>query len=124
MTPQFRSKLRMEVAEHQDDGRYVLLEPLVYDSAVADQTIVVPPGFQTDLASVPRLPLVYWLTGATSTEAAVVHDYLYATGIVPRAVADDVLAEASKATGVPAWRRGLMWGAVRLFGGAHYAEEG
>lgn len=121
-TPRFRSKLRMEVADHQDNGKYIVLEPLVYDSIAAGQTIIVPPGFQTDLASVPRLPLVYWLTGATSTEAAVVHDYLYSTGIVPRDVADEVLSEASRVTAVPAWRRGLMWSAVRLFGGGHYRD--
>jgi hypothetical protein len=38
-------------------GRYELLEPLVYRGAV--DTIVVPAGFLTDLASVPRI--AQWL---------------------------------------------------------------
>jgi len=117
---EFRTRLKMEVADNKDDGRWVLLAPLVYQSDVAGQVVIVPEGFQTDLASVPRVPVAYWLCGGTSNEAAVVHDYLYSTGIVPRKVADDVLAEASSVTGVPAWRRGLMWAAVRLFGGSHF----
>lgn len=119
----FLNRLRIEVATDQDDGQWMLAGPLIYESDVAKQTITVPAGFRTDLASVPRLPIVYLLTGGTSNEAAVVHDYLYSTGLVSRKLADEVLAEASKVTGVPAWRRGLMWAAVRLFGGSHFASR-
>lgn len=119
----FRTKLRLEVAEHQDNGKWIVLDPLVYESDVAGQTFAVPSGFLTDLASVPRLPLAYWLTGSTSNEAAVIHDYLYVTRCVERSMADKVLREASALTGVPAWRRGIMWAAVRLFGGAAWASR-
>lgn len=119
----FLNRLCIEVADDQDNGQWVVTRPLVYESDVAGMTITVPAGFQTDLASVPRLPVVYLLTGGTSNEAAVVHDYLYSTGIVSRKIADAVLSEASKVTGVPAWRRGLMWAAVRIFGGSHFAAS-
>jgi hypothetical protein len=34
-----------------------------------------------------------------------------------------VLREASAVTGVPAWRRWLMWAGVRLGGGSHWDPE-
>jgi hypothetical protein len=110
----------LEPASDQDDGKWVVCKPVIYQSDVAKQTFTVPEGFHTDLASVPRLPVVYWLTGGTSTEAAIVHDYLYSTGLVPRETADAVLREASQVTGVPGWRRWLMWAGVRLGGASHY----
>ena len=98
-------------------------KPLVVQSDGAGKTGTVPAGFQTDLASVPRLPVVYWLTGGTSNAAAVVHDYLYSTHLVDRKTADAVLREASAVTGVPAWRRSLMWAGVRVFGGSHWGPD-
>lgn len=117
----FLSKLVMENATGCDDGRWRLTRALVYQSDVAGQTFSVPRGFVTDLASVPRLPVVYLLAGGTSNEAAVVHDWLYTTQPVPRSIADRVLREASAVTCVPAWRRWLMYWGVRIGGGAHWA---
>jgi hypothetical protein len=116
----FLSDLCLENADPTDDGQWIVTAPLIYQSDVANRIIVVPAGFKTDLASVPRLPVVFLLTGDTSREAACVHDFLYSTHIVDREMADAVLREASAVTGVPAWRRGLMWAGVRLFGGAHW----
>lgn len=120
MTPAFRTPLVLEAADDQDDGQWLLGAPLVYDSAVANRTITVPKGFRTDLASTPRLPVVYLLAGNVATKAAVVHDYLYSTGETPRDVADAVLREASAVIGVSGWRRWLMWAGVRVGGGPHY----
>ncbi|WNC88808.1 DUF1353 domain-containing protein [Paraburkholderia sp. FT54] len=97
-----------------------LNEPVIYQSDVAGQTFTVPAGFVSDLASVPRWPVIYLLAGGTANEASVVHDWLYSTHAVPRAVADAVLREASAVTGVPAWRRWLMWMGVRIGGGGNH----
>lgn len=110
----------MQAADNKDDGEWQLTAALVYQSDVADQTFIVPRGFRTDLASVPRLPIIFLLTGDSSSEAAVVHDMLYTDKPVPRRVADAVLREASAVTGVPWWRRNLMWAGVRLFGWSHW----
>ncbi len=107
---------------HDSNGEWVLSSPLAYDSDLAEQIIVVPFGFSTDFASVPRLPLAYLLFGGVVTEPAVIHDYLYATGCLPRRMADAVLLEAMETIGVPAWRRWPMWAAVRLAGWMFYCR--
>lgn len=119
----FLNRCILARANKIDNGRWILAAPLIYKSRVAGTTIVVPAGFKTDLASVPRLPVVFLLCGDTSTEAAVVHDFLYSSHIVPRAIADKVLREASKATGVPTWRAALMYWGVHLFGASHWGKR-
>jgi hypothetical protein len=95
--------------------------PLVYyTSLVAGGRVEVPVGFETDLASVPRLPFVYLATGGTAEEAAVIHDYLYRTGSAPREVADAIFLEAMEQTGISWWRRKLMYMAVRAAGWTAY----
>lgn len=116
----FLTKLCLEVADNQDDGQWIVHSALVYQSDFAGRTFIVPCGFQTDLASVPRLPIIFWLTGASSNEAACIHDFLYSTHEVDRATADAVLREASAVTGVPAWRRWMMYWGVRIWGGSHW----
>jgi len=105
-------------------GLWELVEPLVYESDVAGMTITVPAGFKTDFASVLRLPVIYLLFGDKAHAPATVHDYLYHSGLVKRKTADDVFAEAMRAsTRLSAVERGMMWAAVRLFGGLHYGEK-
>lgn len=99
-----------------DAKRRELTAPLAFYSAKFDRVFIAPVGFVTDLASVPRLPFVFWLFGGDADEPATIHDYLY-TGVVDRADADAVFAEACEVAGVAAWPR---WAAVRLFGGSHY----
>lgn len=103
-------------------GLWTVQKPLVYESDVAGRTITVPVGFQTDFASVLRLPVMYTLFGDKAHAAATVHDYLYQTGELPRATADAVFKEAIGAsTNTSAFSRWMMWAAVRLFGGSHFA---
>lgn len=93
-----------------------ILQPLVYESDVAQQVFAVPEGFVTDFASVPRLPLAFLLTGDSAHEAAVIHDYLYQKKTVTRELADKVFLEAAQVSGEPGWKSWLMWAGVRLGG--------
>lgn len=119
---EFLTRLRDERVSLVGKDR-ALLAPLVYYSPLLADLIIVPTDFVTDYASVPRAPLTYWLFGGIGDEAAVVHDFLYEKGLVPREVADVIYGEALAACGVPAWRRAPMVLAVRVFGASRYLEQ-
>lgn len=114
LEPGFESRLRVE----KINSHWRLIEQLAYDSAVLSARVVVPAGFETDFASVPRLPFAFWLAGDTAHLAAVVHDFLYTIQLCSRVEADRVFYEAMTLTGVPLWRRSLMYAAVRVGGWA------
>jgi len=119
----FLTSLRVEeLDDSSNDGRgtWRVLSMLAYKSDVAGTVFIVPAGFITDFASVPRIPIAFLLTADTAHQAAVVHDWLYTTHEVARDVADAVLREASIASGVPAWRAWLMWAGVRVGGASHF----
>ena len=110
----FRTPLK---AQKLTESVWVLLAPLIYQSDRVAEMIVVPIGFHTDFASVPRVPIAFWLTGDTAHEGAVVHDYLYQTHRSgTRQRADAVFMEAMAAMGIVWWRQQIMYRAVRLFG--------
>lgn len=118
----FHTRLSIISMDDRDNGQWVLLEPLHYQSDIAKMVIIVPRGTVTDFASTPRLPVIYLLAGNVATMAAVVHDHLYQTGMLSRKMADAVFREASEASGVSWFRRWTMWAGVRLGGSSHYSE--
>lgn len=113
------------VLEELSDGKlWRLAQPLVYYSSLLSRTITVPAGFTTDLASVPRLPLVYVTMGGRFNAPAVVHDFLYHNhNMCSREQADGVLREAMQTEGHNWFRRSLVWAGVRLFGWKPYDED-
>jgi len=111
------------VVRSLDDSTWVLTEPLIYDSDIYNGRIVVPAGYRTDLASVPRVPIFYTAFGNRAHRESVVHDWLYGTHLVPRNAADRIFLEAMKVRGKALWiRQGMYWG-VRI-GGASSYESG
>lgn len=120
----FLSPLRVILDDdlaHAGQGAWVLLSPLEYEST-GGQVYTVPAGFRTDFASVPRVPMAYWLAGSTAHRPAVLHDFLVGSPLVSRRQADDIFLEAMLSLGMPRWRARLMHLAVRsytaaLFGG-------
>ena len=116
MIAQFRSKLVL--IDRPSPPQWELFSALIYDSAVLGFTVVVPEGFQTDLASIPRALWSLLPPVGAYDAAAVVHDLLYQrrTAGVDRGLADAVLNEAMGVLGVGTWtRRAIYWG-VRLGG--------
>lgn len=109
-------------ANHESGrGLWRLVTTLAYSSDVAGRVITVPAGFETDFASVLRLPVIYLAFGDKAHAAATVHDYLYAAGTLPRKLADDVFFEAmGVSTDLSLATRRAMWAAVRTFGGPHF----
>lgn len=95
------------------DTVWVLNSPLVYVSD-SNGKIVVPTGFETDFASVPRVPLIYSLWGARSHREAVIHDYVFRKDSIPLVgfwAANSLFLEAMEARGKP-WhiRYPMYWG--------------
>lgn len=79
---------------------------------------VVPEGFQTNLASVPRIFYTLVPPFGRYTKAAVLHDYLckqFHYGFVTRKLADEVFLEAMKVSNVQFITRYLLYGCVRLY---------
>jgi hypothetical protein len=99
-----------------------LTSPLIYASDVTGDTYTVPTDFQTDFATIPRIPFVFDAFGDSATEAATLHDWLYTEAKIPREKCDAVFKEAMRASNVGFVRRKLMYYAVRLFGSAFYGK--
>lgn len=102
-----------------DDTLFRLEKPLVYESDVIKATIHVPDGFYTDLASVPRVPLIYTLWGGRAHHEAVLHDYLYRIDAIPAATceeANSVFLEAMRARGKGWWISYPMYAGVCIGG--------
>lgn len=106
-----------------DDTLQKLLAPLRYYSKALKREIEVPANFVTDGASVPRVPIAYWLAGGKAKRAACVHDYLYQThSCRSRRQADLVFLEAMRVDGVGLWCREVMYAGVRLGGMGSWAD--
>lgn len=100
-------------------------EPFRYWSDLLGRRIVVEPGFLTDYASVPRVPLAYLLFGDTSHKAAVIHDWLFHHHeVCDEQLANRVLLEACRAEGIPGWRRLGIYLGVYLGGRSSWEEDG
>lgn len=121
MRVRFLTELRVE--KSPGDG-WRLCEPfrVALEEGERVHELEVPRGFETDFASVPRLPLAFLLAGDTAHRAAVLHDFLYASR-ADRGFADRAFRAAMKAEGVSAWRRWLMFAGVRAFGGMAYENR-
>lgn len=112
------SKIRLEWTG--GDKPWKLLDPVVLNDVMG--CLTVPVGFKTDLASIPRLLWAIIPPFGPHIWAAVIHDYLYAsTGLdIDRVRADAIFLAIMKAYKVPAWKRGIMYAAVRVFGGRSF----
>ena len=83
---------------------------------------IVPSGFITDFASVPRGLWNLFPPSGRYTPAAVYHDHLYRLGTTSREYADAEFLAGMTALEVPWWQRTLMYWAVRLFGRSAWDE--
>ena len=126
MNSQFFGNLR---ADNLEGKWWRLVNGLGFYSAKFDKTFYAPPRFVTDFASVPRLPLAYWLAGGTGKWEAVIHDMGYRYDFGKRML-DSVFYESGmvradtrtdkKWTAFRKIRLGLMTGMVQVFGGFAY----
>jgi hypothetical protein len=108
----FLDPLRVELmreARGMSNSVWRLVADFRYRSDSRGLTFIVPAGFMTDFASVPRVPVAYSLTGGIAEGCATLHDFLYCTGCVSRSVADSILSESMKEQGFGWFRRALIY---------------
>ena len=100
-----------------DRNRWIIQEPLAYSGEV---DINVPIGFETDLASVPR---IFWGIIPHSdkhiVEGSIIHDFMYSghTLVKSRSQADRILRACCKEMKAPPWYYWAVWIGVRIGGG-------
>ena len=103
-----------------NNGRtYTLAE----DVAFREEGIVVPSGFRTDFASVPRFLWAVFPPTGYYQRAASLHDFCYCRGkmlVLTRWDADATFLRQMKRDGVGVRTRYTLWLAVRLFGGRFF----
>jgi len=107
------------------DKIWKLDDCLIYLSDIIGRIIVLL-GFETDLASVPRLPIFYALWEGKAHYEAVIHDYLYRKDcdpIVSFKVANKVFLEAMKVRKKKSIIRYPMFWGVMLGGKSSYHKR-
>lgn len=111
-------KFGRAILEWQGSYHWRLYAPM--ECQLGSETVTVPEGFETNLASIPR---IFWNilppTGKYA-KAAILHDWLYTGGKKPREVCDGILLDGMKSLDVEKWKCTLMYYSVRLFGKSHY----
>lgn len=92
----------------ENEGIFMIVETLVYYSSLLNKEISIPRGFETDLASVPRIPLVYLSWGGKAHREGVLHDYLFRKNsepVVSFLLANRIILEAMESRGKPFYIR-------------------
>lgn len=125
--PKFKAPLILEEIEYKNSVQYWrLYEDFYYEIGAegSGQEILIPKGFVTDFASIPRW--LWWIVPPYGkyNKAAVVHDFLYKKQSgYSKIVADAIFYEAMESLGVPYFQRLLMYKAVSYFGKSAYNWE-
>lgn len=99
-----------------DNQAWVLTENFIYVVGETRHWIVVPKGFVTDFASIPK-PLWWWISPNDHySRAALVHDYLYWAQGCTKSQSDNLMLIAMKESNVPASKQFAVYRGVRIGG--------
>jgi hypothetical protein len=106
------------------DGEYdMLMQELRYQPDLGAKIIVVPAGFVTDFASIPRILWSIRPPQGFYQWAAVVHDFLYWEQPIPRAKADKILLLGMTDSMVGPTERTAIYEGVRTGGGPAWSNN-
>ena len=115
----FVNQLNARISQQMRGNKFtrvaILDDDLCYQSDIAGN-IIVPVGFASDGASVPRIMWSIYPPFCKYLEAAIVHDWFCVNRSISSVTAAKVFREAMAACGVSKWRRNKMYWAVRTFG--------
>src|SRR5262249_36735163 len=106
------------------DGRnWIVREPLTYRIGISQDSVTVPVGFVTDLASIPPALQSFIRQNGPYLLPAVVHDYLYWKQTCTRDQADRILLLAMIEHDVPAAQLFAIYQAVHFAGMFAWADN-
>lgn len=121
-TQAFPVPLKIENKADGSQYQFVLLSDFVF-LPTSGRPIVVPVGFETDFASIPR-PLQGILDADNDVApAATIHDFLYSSMLRIRSEADSLFFQALRANGVGWLRARLLWAGVRSGGWTRWGSD-
>ena len=103
------------------DPIYFLVKPITWkpnsDQVGTAESVEVPAGFVTDLASIPPAFFSLLRPDGEYTYAAIIHDYLYWTQKQPRATADEIFKFAMADFNIGSPTAFTIYESVRRLGG-------
>ena len=108
----------------QGDGRnFLLRDSLRYEIKRTKQIVIVPGGFVTDFASVPRW--AQWVISILGRHSvpAIVHDFLYWEQKCTREQADLILADAMEEYHSNWFQMKIVYWAVRIGAGGNWSTN-
>ena len=116
----FTTPLRVEIVGEQ---LFKLTYSLIYEDD--NYHIEILEGFVFDGGSIPRLlwGIVDSPIGGLGSSCFCLHDCLYGTKLLSKEIADDILYDTLKASGVQIAECVAIHTAVRLYGGESYDRE-
>lgn len=115
------------IATPLDDGKtWVIREEFQYDVGAkgSGDSVIVPVGFVTDFASIPKIFWSLLPNWGPYGKAAIIHDYLYFSHNRSKKEADNIFYEGMLVLNVPKWKASLIYQCVHLFGEGSYKKPG
>jgi len=116
-----------KIAPFADWDYYYLLAPIGWKPEGDDKEryseVMIPKGFVTDLASIPKVLWPILPPTERYTHAAIIHDYHYWTQNISRDEADEIFKIGMKELNVPGWSSYAIYKAVSLAGGTAWENN-
>ena len=122
--PAFQAPGEPAIVAFSDRLYFMLDTELKWQVGETQRKVIIPPGFVSDGASVPKFlwPLGLVPYGAHG-RAAIVHDYMYWSQKCSRKQADNIMLIAMKESGVSIFTQFILTAGVRLFGWSAWKEN-
>ena len=111
---QFTTPLEVKLI---DNGLWQLSKSFEYHVGKypSKEVVIVPSGFKTDFASIPRIFWNILPPAGKYGKAAVIHDWCYWSACYNRKQSDKIFLEGMKVLKVNRWKRRIMYYVVRWF---------
>jgi hypothetical protein len=123
----FPDEIDVRMSDYKEGVRWFKLHHF-FRCITSKGLFIVPTGFQTDIASIPRAFHTILSPLGEYAPAAIFHDWAYSrqsNGYFPadRKAADDIFLELMHNLGIPWYSRHSIHLAVRMFGGKSYKKR-